>query len=58
MPDGHDTARNGFTDRWNFHFDGHARELRKLIERRGRETFRQQSTASTCLGFSPGIKQD
>jgi hypothetical protein len=41
VPGGDDTAGDGFTNRGNFHFNGHARGLRKVIERRGRSAFRQ-----------------
>ena len=51
MPNGNDTAGHRFTDRGNFYFDDHARELRKLIERRGRESFRQQSAGQTRVGL-------
>src|SRR5256714_13440942 len=45
------TSVDRFTHRVKFYFDVHARELRKLIERRGRESFRQQSAGQTRVGL-------
>jgi hypothetical protein len=42
VPGRDNTAGDRFTYRGNFNFNRHAWELRKLIERRGRDAFRQQ----------------
>jgi hypothetical protein len=51
VPDGNDTAGDRFTDRRDFNFDSHALELPKLIERRGRDAFRQPKSPMGFVGY-------